>query len=78
MDLLNKGKTFIIKEKTPYKIYKSKTNESILFSNLTQDECLKEGLYNTDIFISQDMKNDFDDSSISDIDRKKRKIIPKK
>lgn len=78
MDLLNRGKTFHIKEKTPYKIYKSETNESILFSNLTQDECLKAGLYNTDTFISQDMKNDFDDSSISDIDRKKRKIIPKK
>lgn len=77
-DLLNKGKTFVIKEKTPYKFYKSKTNESILFSNLTQDECLKEGLYNTNTFISQDIKNDFDDSSISDIDRKKRKIIPKK
>lgn len=78
LDLLNKGKTFFIKEKTPYKIQKSQTNESILFYNLTADECLKEGLYNTDTFISQDMKNDFDDSSISDVDRKKRKIIPKK
>lgn len=72
-DLLNKGKTFVIKEKTPYKIYKSKTDESILFTNITQDECLKEGLYNTDTFISQDIKNDFDDSSISDVDRKKKK-----
>ena len=73
MDLLNRGKTFHIKEKTPYKIYKSETNESILFSNLTQDECLKAGLYNTDTFISQDIKNDFDDGSISDVDRKKKK-----
>ena len=78
IDLLNKGKTIINKEKTPYKIQKSKTSESILFSNLTEDECFKNGLNTADTFTSQDIKNDFDDSSISDIDRKKRKIIPKK
>lgn len=78
IDLLNKGKTIINKEKTPYKIQKSKTSESILFSNLTEDECFKNGLNTADTFTSQDIKNDFDDISISDIDRKKRKIIPKK
>ncbi len=76
IDLLNKGKSFIIKEKTPYKIHKSKINESILFSNLTEDECFKNGLNTVDTFTSQDIKNDFDDSSISDIDKKKRKINP--
>lgn len=73
LDLLNKGKKLIIKEKTPYKIYKSKTNESILFSNLTEDECFKNGLNTVDTFTSQDIKNDFDDSSISDVDRRKKK-----
>lgn len=73
LDALNKGKKLIIKEKTPYKIYKSKTNESILFSNLTEDECFKNGLNTVDTFTSQDIKNDFDDSSISDIDKKKKK-----
>lgn len=73
MDLLNKEKTFIIKEKTPYKIQKSKTSESILFYNLTADECFKNGLNTVDTFTSQDIKNDFDDSSISDIDKKKKK-----
>lgn len=78
IDLLNKGKSFIIKEKTPYKIHKSKINESILFSNLTEDECLKQGLNNTETFITQDIKADYDDTSISDVDKKKRKIIPRK
>lgn len=73
LDLLNKEKTFIIKEKTPYKIQKSKTSESILFYNLTADECFKNGLNTVDTFTSQDIKNDFDDSSISDIDKKKKK-----
>jgi len=76
IDILNKGKAFIEKGKTPYKIHKS--NGSILFSTLTEDECINNKIKNTDVFISQDIKADYDDNSISDIDKKKKKVIPRR
>jgi hypothetical protein len=74
LDMLKRGNKFIQKGVIPYKTHKSERSEIILFSTLTEKECIANknilGIP-ADTFITQNQNINYEDNSIEDADKKK-------